>query len=102
MALISNDHLQYVFQGLTTDGKYYVVAEMPVSVPFLPDDSPEEFEGYRRLYLLEDYSTPDTIKARYKDYVRSITTRLEKLPADKFRPALRHFEEMIASIRVKQ
>lgn len=54
-ALISNDHLRYIFEGLTNDGKYYVLAEIPLSVKFLPDVSQEEFEGYERKFLLEDY-----------------------------------------------
>ena len=77
-ALISNAHLRYVFEGLSDDGKYYVLAEIPISVNFLPEDSPDEFEGYKERYLYDDYRTKDTIRPRYQDYISSITTRLEK------------------------
>ena len=43
----SNRQLRYIFEGLTDDEKYYVLAEMPVSVDFLPKDSSDEYEGYK-------------------------------------------------------
>lgn len=103
VALISNDHLRYIFEGLTNDGKYYVLAEIPVSVKFLPEDpATEEFEGYQRKFLFEDYPNPDTIKKRYEDYISSITTRLEKLPAHGFHPDLKYLEEIIASLKIEK
>jgi hypothetical protein len=43
--LINNEHLRYVFEGITNDGQHYVLAELPVAVDFLPAVSPDEFEG---------------------------------------------------------
>ena len=39
LPLISNGALTYEFRGLTTDGRYFVQAWVPVSLPFLPDSS---------------------------------------------------------------
>jgi hypothetical protein len=100
MALISNDHLQYVFEGLTSDGKYYVLAQIPISVGFLPDESPTEFEGYKEKFLYDDYPYSDAHNKRYKDYISSITTRLEKLSARGFHPDLKNLEEIIASLKI--
>lgn len=102
VALISNENLEYVYGGLTSDEKYYVLARMPVKVGFLPKDSPEEFEEYKRSYIFEDYPNPEKIKKRYKDYVSKITTRLEKLPADKYEPNLKYFEEIISSLKIEK
>jgi hypothetical protein len=102
MALISNDHLRYIFEGLTDDGKYYVLAEIPVSVKFLPVDPPEEFEGYKEKFLYDDYPYSDAHNRRYKNYISSITTRLEKLPAHDFHPDLKYLEEMIASLKIEK
>jgi hypothetical protein len=104
LALINNDHLQYVFEGLTSDGKYYVVAQTPISVNFLPKDavSADEFEGYKRRYLLEDYPNPDEIRPRYRSYVGSITNRLERMAGREFKPDLKYFEQMVSSLRVEE
>jgi hypothetical protein len=101
VALISNNHLRYIFEGLTSDGKYYVLAEMPARVDFLPEDSPEEFEGYKSSYLFEDYLHPNEIKPRYKKYISQITQRLENLPRDKYKPNLKYFEEIISSLKIE-
>lgn len=101
-ALISNRQLRCVFEGITTDKKYYVVAEMPVSANFLPYESPDEFEGYKTEYLSTDYPDPDNIKPRYKNYVSSIVKRMENLPDDKYEPDLKYFEEMISSLKIEK
>ena len=100
--MVSNDHLRYVFEGLSSDGKYYVLAEIPISVKFLPEDPPDEFEGYKQSYLFEDYETSDTIKRRYRNYISSITTRLDNLSPNDFNPSLRYLEEMISSLKIER
>jgi hypothetical protein len=37
-AIINNDELIYHFEGLTGDGRYYVIALLPVTAPGLPED----------------------------------------------------------------
>lgn len=100
MALVSNEHLMYIFAGLTNDDKYYVTAEMPISVKFLPETSTEEFEGYHTQFLYEDYETRDSIKPRYRKYIQSISDRIEKLDSNEFRPQLKYFEELISSLKI--
>lgn len=102
MARISNDHLRYIFEGLTDDGKYYVLAEVPVSVKFLPDVPPREFEGDMDESIHDPYPYSDAHNKRYKDYVLSITTRLEKLHASEFRPDLKQLEKIIESLRIEK
>jgi hypothetical protein len=95
--LVSNRSLIYRFEGITADGKYYVTAETPISVDFLPDTSPEEFEGYTYKNALDRWTTG---VAKHEKYVKSITTRLEKLSSKDYSPNLEKFEAIISSVRI--
>lgn len=99
MALMSNENLEYVFAGLTSDGKYYVLARMPVSAAFLPDNSPPEFEGFKERDI---YKEDKATFQRYKKYNLSIKTRLENLPPEKFEPNLKSFEEIISTLKIEK
>jgi len=98
--LLSNHNLIYRFEGLSDDGKFYVTAETPVSVDFLPDESPDEFEGHTYEDLFEDYKVPKSERKRFDTYINSITSRMEKLNAGDFRPNLETFESLISSLRI--
>lgn len=100
-ALVSNRNLIYRYEGITDDGKYYVTAETPVSVDFLPYSSPDRFEGFTYENLFETYRRPEA-KRRYDDYIKSITDRLKKLEPTDYRPNLEKFDSMIASLRIKK
>lgn len=95
--LVNNKLLTYYFQGITTDGKNYVTAELPVSVSFLPDSSDVfEFEGYK---LCCPY-TKDSIK-EYEKYISKITKRLENLPPNEFEPNLDELEKIISTLKIE-
>lgn len=106
MALVSNDHLYYVFEGMTDDGKYYIIAEMPTNVAFLPALPPDDFEGYKEKDLydrIDPYDRSkknDAAEKRHELYISSITSRLEALPPDSYQPSLRHLEELISSLKI--
>jgi len=97
--LPSNRQLRYVFEGLTNDGKYYVLAQMPVSVAFLPEDDTEEFEGYKIPWSkLKD----EAEMKRFEEVKKEIGKRLENLKPNEFEPNLNYFEEMISSLKVEK
>jgi len=96
VSLISNRNLVYRFEGITADGKYFIVAETPVSVAFLPDTSPVDFEGYTARSVYFDQGS----EAKLKSYRKSISTRLEKLNANDYSPSLEKFEEIISSLKI--
>jgi hypothetical protein len=103
--LVSNRNLLYRFEGVTRDGKYYVTGEMPVSVNFLPDDTPNEFEGYTYENLYDFSGDPKTYNdrnptQRYRNYMESISNRLEKLQSREFSPNLEKFESVISSLQI--
>lgn len=97
--LVGNRQLRYVFEGITTDKKYYVLAEMPASVDFLPYDEPEEFEG--RKITWGKWDDEKEVKNR-KQIIQKIADRLDKLPSNKFNPDLKYFEEIISSLKIEQ
>ena len=97
--LPSNRQLRYVFEGLSDDGKYYVLAEMPASVSFLPDDSSEEYEGYK----INWNKLQDKVEMkRFAEVNKKIAARLEKLPQNQFKPELKYFEEIISSLKIEK
>ena len=98
--LMSNRKLIYRFEGLTSDGKFYVSATTPVSVAFLPDDSPTEFEGYTYENLFNENSNSKKGAERIRKYKEGIATRLEKLNPNDYSPNLEKFEAMISSLKI--
>ena len=95
---VNNNRLLYRYEGITDDGKYYVTAEMPIRVGFLPEDEgTERVDGYTWSELVKDTSTNSE---RLKKYYSDITDRLERLRNDEYHPALSYFEALVRSIKV--
>jgi hypothetical protein len=94
---VTQANLQYIFQGITGNGEYYVSALFPVAAPFLPKDSlVPEVEGWdTENYLLSHKSK------KYQDYVHPIIRKLNALPAKNFTPRLDLVEHVIQSLEVK-
>ena len=87
MAPVNNHDLIYTFQGLTSDGKYYVAVVMPVTHPDLPADS------------LSGGSVG--VGKDYLNYVANTVTKLNQQPASRFTPDLAKLDALIQSIEVK-
>jgi len=115
VTLVCNDHLRYIFEGLTSDGKYYVLAELPVEVSFLPKDGSGlddySFEGFSQADLWEMVANnpyaPNSnatknadMSKRYDAYLTGVTRRLEETNPAEFKPSLSKLEEVVASLRV--
>ncbi len=99
-SMINNDGLTYCFEGITDDEKYYILAQFPVGVSFLPIGHMEKFEDY--VVPERGFIKTDEELKQYKNYISKITKRLENLPADKFEPNLNYFEEMISSLKIEK
>ena len=99
-AIVNNEQLEYDFQGISEDGKYYILAQFSPKVSFLPDN----YYGGK----FEDYSIPDNMnwnkseRKKYNEYIAKITKRLENLPSDKYEPNLKYFEEIISSLKIER
>lgn len=99
-AIVNNGHLEYAFQGISENGKYYILAQSSPKVSFLPNDY--------HVGKFENYSMPDTVnwtdseQNKYDEYIAKITKRLENLPSDKYEPNLNYFEEIISSLKIEK
>jgi hypothetical protein len=85
---INNFELIYTFQGLTSDGKYYIAAVLPVTNPQLPDDPNvnEQLTG---------------VGNDYQNYISKTASLLNEEPAGSFTPDLNKLDALISSIEVK-
>jgi hypothetical protein len=82
----------YHYEGLTQDGKYYVVVEMPVTLPVYSDESnPGEF-GIT--YTQQDW-------LYMQAYYQAVTELLNKADSAGFNPILDQVDRMVESITVE-
>lgn len=93
---LSNDGLEYAFQGITNDGRYWIYGEFSITAPFLPNgEEPEVMAWNEKNYLLPHRSK------KYQEYLRPVLAKLEALPANEFQPNLELLEQLIQSLEVK-
>jgi hypothetical protein len=94
---INNAGLFYHFEGLSNDGKYTLIAILPVNLPFLAADnnpgSPLSSEGI-------PFPAPSASPDDYENYYKQISERINSAPVDQFSPPLDHLDKLIESITV--
>ena len=93
-APINNRELFYHFQGLTTDGKYYIVAILPVTSSILAEDEKPETTVPTDGVSLPTATLPD------QAYYDAVTKALDAMYEDSFNPSLFQLDAMIQSITV--
>jgi hypothetical protein len=92
---ISNAGLEYAYQGITNDHRYWVYAQFSVSAPFLPSGKePHVMAWNEKNYLLSHQSK------KYQTYLRPVLAKLEALPANQFQPNLELLDKLIQSLEV--
>ena len=88
-APVNNNYLFYTYQGLTSDGKYYISAILPVTNAILPPD---------------DSSVPGGDFQKFSDnfptYIADMQGKLDAQPEDAFVPSLTLLDNMIKSIAI--
>jgi hypothetical protein len=92
LAPVNNSALVYTFQGLTTDGKYYVSAVLPVTHPDLGADTSPDEEMINAITADPGY---------YASYLAERTAWLNPQPAASFTPDLDKLDALIRSIAVR-
>ncbi|HEX5943446.1 MAG TPA: hypothetical protein VFY66_14280 [Anaerolineales bacterium] len=91
-APINNHELFYHFQGLSSDGKYYVLAILPISAPILPEDEkPDATIPEGGVPIPTDIGPNDV-------YYFSVTEKLNSVSPDAFTPSLDELDALIQSI----
>jgi hypothetical protein len=86
---INNDELFYTYQGLTSDGKYYVAAVLPVNHPSLPADG--TVTGDEPLEFTGDFPA----------YLANVAASLNAQAANTFTPDLTQLDAMMSSLDVR-
>ena len=94
-APINNHELFYHFEGLTSDGKYYVIAILPITATVLAEDEKPESPVPTGGIPLPSGTGPTNV------YYFSVTEKLNSLTPDTFAPALNELDALIQSILVK-
>ncbi len=92
---INNQEIFYTFQGLTTDGRYYVSAVLPVNATFLGADSkpdtPIPSDGVP--FDWNDFT-------KMPAYVEAVRIHLESTGPEKFTPNLNDLDTLMQSLYV--
>jgi len=91
VAPIENYQLRYLFQGLSADGAYLIVANLPVSTSALPAE-PQPLSG-------EEY---DQFVAVYTTYLAEMTTLFNGLTSTDFTPDLDALDAVLQSVTPKR
>jgi hypothetical protein len=86
---INNYELFYTFQGLTSDGEYYVSAVLPITHPSLPADH-QQIPGGDFAQFAEGYEA----------YLQEIVQALEGQAPASFIPSLDTLDAFIASLEI--
>jgi hypothetical protein len=89
MIPINNHELIYTYQGLTSDGKYYVAAVLPVTHPSLPADG--EVTGKEPPEFTSDFPT----------YLADVVKTLNPQAAKTFTPDLTQMDALMSSLEIK-
>jgi hypothetical protein len=87
---VNNQMMIYSFQGLTSDGQYWVAATFPLSHPSLPGNGDNPPPG----------QTWDQFYAGLDAYLASLTSMLNSSMGDIFQPSLYVLDAMMGSITV--
>jgi len=94
---VHNSGLFYHFEGLSDDGKYYIVAILPVNLPFLPADNKPDSAVPSGGVPFPPGSASGT---SYEDYFKEITNRIDAAPVGQFTPPLGLLDNLVQSILV--
>lgn len=96
-APVNNEELFYHFQGLTSDGAYYVIAILPISAPLLAENSDPTAAVPQGGVAYLDQTDPDP---DWEGYYSAITALLDNTAPDAFSPTLGEFDLLIESILI--
>jgi hypothetical protein len=92
LAAANNNDLFYEFQGLTNDGKYYIIAILPVNVPFFAADSNIPQTSLPADGILFTGEGPD------EAYYTTVVDRLNQTAPEVFTPSILLLDALIQSI----
>lgn len=86
---INNNELFYTFQGLTSDGKYYVAANLPIGTPLIDT------------MTAPNITDPNFSGDQYATYLDGVAKTLNSLAPAFFSPTLEMYDQLILSIVIQ-
>jgi hypothetical protein len=96
---IANNGVFYHFQGLTDDGKYYIIAVLPVELPFLENGNDPNAGVPAGGVPFPGYNYSD---AKYfDDYFKAVTDKMNATDAGVFQPSLAKLDALMQSFAVQ-
>lgn len=98
-ASANNQDLFYHFQGLTSDGAYYIVAIFPITAPILGASSDPAAAVPVGGVAFPNMGDPN---ADWNTYYSAVTTQLNAASPDAFTPTINQLDLMIQSMRISQ
>ncbi len=99
-ASINNHDLFCHFEGLTTDGKSYIVAVLPINAAFLAASSDPNAPVPAGGIPFPGYNTTDSTV--FKNYYDSVSSKLGATSPQDFQPSLTDLDTLIGSLHVAQ
>jgi hypothetical protein len=91
--------MDYVFQGLTGDNKYFVQMHFPISAKEMPK-SPDDVKN-KNCGLPKDMFETAKNSALYDKYTSKIAHKLDRMSPENFTPNLNRIENLIRSLNIK-
>jgi hypothetical protein len=99
--LVNNKDIVYVFQGITSDGKYLISAAFPIKASFLPDDpDAESYKGYVRPKNYFDREKLSLNEENYKKYLSNVKQELDSATDEQFAPNLADIRKLLSSLEI--
>jgi hypothetical protein len=86
---VDNHHLFYTYQGITSDGQYYVSAVFPITHPGLPDD------GFA--LIGDDYLS---FSNNWENYIIETLRFLGEQSLESYFPSMLLLDEMMTSLKI--
>ena len=88
---INNHDMFYSYQGLTSDGKYWISAIMPISNPILPANGDNPPNG----------QSSEEFGNNFPTYIVDLTNQLNSQTAGNFLPSITALDTLVASIKIQ-
>jgi len=92
---VINNSIFYHFEGLTSDGKYYIIAILPITAPTLAYGDASNLPVPPGGVPFPGYDSPDLVP-----YFNAVTTMLNSTAPEMFNPTINILDALIASIQV--
>jgi hypothetical protein len=95
---INNGGLFYHFEGLTSDGKNYIVAILPINLSFLPADNNPNSSVPSGGISFPPNNAPGS---DFENYFRQVTNQINSTAPNQFNPTLNTLDALIQSISIQ-